>query len=118
MFFFIRCAFWLTIVFHAMTWTTPASQDGNVRQDVLQMASEAAGTLATAAGTAVTAKLEESCAKAPAGCLALAARLPQIVATTAQVPTSHVGVPKWPLRLAELDAEWPALTHKPVLQHD
>jgi hypothetical protein len=114
MFFLLRCAFWLTIVFHAMSWPQ-MSQDAGPQTGVLKLASDAAGTLAAAAGTAVTAKLENECLKAPSDCAALAARLPQIVAMTTQAQPARISVPKWPLRLAESELEWPATGHKPLL---
>lgn len=54
MFFLIRCVFWLTIVFHAMSWPqeTPSAQaGGNLQDGMIKAATGVAGDLASAAGT-------------------------------------------------------------------
>jgi hypothetical protein len=157
MFFLIRCVFWLTIVFHAMSWppeswteswppetlSIPAwsliqpPRTADTRSG-MKMASDAAANLTAAAGTAVAAKLEQGCLNAPAECLALAARLPQIVATSQsnqqianQPPASHPGAsqaiasrtidvlpPKRPIHLAESDEPGSSLARKLPIQHN
>jgi hypothetical protein len=142
MFFLIRCVFWLTIVFHAMSWppetwsvaawSHPQPQQNTSSQDsALKVASDAAANLTAEAGTAFAAKLEEGCLKAPAECLAIAARLPQIVAITqsgqavavqpnaSQAIASHtinVLPPKRPTHLAENDERRPSQAHKGPVQ--
>jgi hypothetical protein len=123
MFFLIRCVFWLTIVFHAMSWPqeTPSAQAGGSLQDgMIKAATGMAGDLATAAGSIVKAKLEEGCLKVPSDCVAAAAKLPQIVAT-AQAPAApavEVIPPKRPLQLAESESGRPVTTHKASVQHN
>lgn len=130
MFFLIRCAFWLTIVFHAMTWPpgswpaefwspAPSAQAGVTQDGVMKMASDAAGTLASAAGTRVAAKLEEGCLRAPAECLALAGRLPQIVAInqTGRDISSAV-LPKRPAHLADSETGNASTAHKALAPHN
>jgi hypothetical protein len=124
MFFLIRCAFWLTIVFHAMTW--PREPAGSLEDQMTKAVTGVAGDIATAAVTMASAKLEASCAKAPSACLASAARLPQIVATgqgqTGQgqpgEAASEVLPPKRPLRLAEGYSNRSISAHKALLQRN
>jgi len=100
MFFLIRCAFWLTIVFYAMPWPQIGLPPDAGQQDpALRIAAGLARNLTSAAGTAVKAKLDEECGKAPDVCLAATARLPQIVATADEAV--NVIPPKRPFRLAE-----------------
>jgi len=121
MFFLIRCVFWLTIVFHAMTWPqeTPSAQaaGGSLQDGMIKAAAGVAGDLAAAAGSIVKAKLEEGCLKVPADCVAAAAKLPQIVATT-QAPAVEVLPPKRPLRLAEGESSRSVTMHKASVQHN
>jgi hypothetical protein len=125
MFFLIRCAFWLTIVFHAMSWPSgtwpettwpseiwPSAQAGNSQDALRKMASDTAGNLSKAAGAAVMAKLEEGCSKAPAECLALAAQLPQIVAINQPAQVIDALPPKRPVHLAETETAHAPVTHK------
>ncbi len=117
MFFLIRCAFWLTIVFYAMPWPQTASApDAGQQNPALKIATGLARDLASAAGAAVRTKLEEECLKAPDECLAAAARLPQIVATAGEAV--RVIPPKRPLKLAESGEGRAAAVHKAVPQRD
>jgi hypothetical protein len=137
MFFLIRCVFWLTIVFHAMTWPPetwppevwpqgissqgtwpaeiwPSAQARNTQGAVIKMAADAAGNLSKAAGTALAAKLEGGCSKAPAECLALAAQLPQIVAINQPAQAIDVLPPKRPVHLAESETAHALVTRNPL----
>jgi len=148
MFFLIRCVFWLTIVFHAMTWPpetwppetwsipawslTRPLPAASPQSAVMKMASDTAANLSEGAGTAVAAKLEEGCLKAPAECLAIAARLPQIVATTQStkpmisqmaanqaIANQAIDIlpPKRPAHLVESDDSAPSSARKLPIQH-
>jgi hypothetical protein len=78
--FFLRCAFWLSIVYSSMSWTTSALQ------------SQAVGTPALATARAATAQLADTalagatdlCSRHAAECLADAARLTSLFANTDQ----------------------------------
>ncbi len=121
MFFLIRCTFWLTIVFHAMTWPSePSGQAGGIQDQMVKAATGLAGDLATSAATMAAAKLEAGCAKAPSACLTVAARLPQIVATETAQSARNVDVvpPKRPMKLAEGESSRPASGHKAPVQHN
>ena len=64
MFFLIKSAFWLAIVFYCMTWPGGERPEATARQ--------AAGELATHAQAAVVAGASSACAAAPLQCLAAA----------------------------------------------
>ncbi len=121
MFFLIRCVFWLTIVFHAMSWPqeTPSMEAGGSLQDgMVKAAADMAGNLASAAGTIVKAKLEEGCLKVPADCVAAAAKLRQYAAAAQAPQTVEVIPPKRPFRLADGESGRQVTTHKAPVQHN
>ncbi len=64
MFFLIKSAFWLAIVFYCMTWPGGERPEATARQ--------AAGELATHAQAAVIEGASSACAVAPLQCLAAA----------------------------------------------
>ncbi len=108
MFFLIRCVFWLSVVFHAMSWPQDQSPQEALQSGALKAAASFAGQVAAAAGQTVEAKLEEGCLKAPEECLTYMARLPQM----ATVPKPDVLPPKRPARLDEGEAGRMPAGHK------
>ena len=75
MFFLIKSAFWLAIVFSYMTWP------GGERPEAI--ARQAAGELAVRAQTAVAEKTSSACAAAPADCFNAAGRAIALAQTIA-----------------------------------
>jgi len=140
MFFLIRCAFWLTIVFHAMTWPegtrsaipfAPLNWPAQTAPTDVQptptrvspaatskLALDGASGVASVAGRAVAAKLEQECFKAPADCLALAAQLPRIGTVNRAQDIPSALPPKRPWHLAQSEAAHPAAASKALSQHN
>ena len=75
--FFLRCAFWLSIVYSSMSWTTGALPHA-VGTPALAAASAASAQLAERAFTGAT----DLCSRHAADCLADAARLTSLFAAT------------------------------------
>ncbi|MCB1536878.1 MAG: hypothetical protein KDJ44_19745 [Rhodoblastus sp.] len=68
MFFFLKSAFWLSLVFYCMSWPGGERPENLARQ----VAGHAAGEVVQRAQTAALEAAISSCKADPAGCLALA----------------------------------------------
>ncbi len=76
MFFFVRCVFWLSVVYSSMPWTVDAARTHPLRDAVVQEGLAAAGTAKEAAIDGAVAW----CVTIPQQCLADASRLTALVA--------------------------------------
>lgn len=76
--FFLRCAFWLSIVYASMSWTPGTLAPVNVGSSLVAAARSQAESLVTSAATSAS----DLCGRHPAECIAEAARLTALVTVT------------------------------------